>query len=85
MFDNITNQDLAEKILNAFNDALIINSTKVVRSIIVTKSNEAEKLLDVRGDQKFAEMCSSLPFDLLRPCLAKLLEILFDVLARYEW
>ncbi len=32
----------------------------------------------------YAELCRSLPVDLLRPCLLRLLEVLFDVLASYH-
>ncbi len=32
----------------------------------------------------YAELCLSLPVDLLRPCLSKQMEVLFDILASYH-
>lgn len=82
MFQDITNQEFSEKVLSGFKDSIINNSNKVVRSVIVTKANLAEDLLSSRGAMNFNEMCQSLPFDLFCLCLAKLLEVLFDVMTR---
>ncbi|GMH40241.1 hypothetical protein BSKO_08145 [Bryopsis sp. KO-2023] len=84
MFQNITNQEVSAKVLHAFQDSIIMNSRKVVRSLIVTKPNLAEELLSGRGEAKFTDMCQALPFDLLRPCLAKMLEVLYDAMCSYQ-
>ena len=67
--------ELSDKILRAFQESITKASSRVVRSLIVTKPGLAEAILSPRYELSFSEMCNGLPYDLLRPCLAKLLEV----------
>jgi hypothetical protein len=56
---------------------------QVVRSLLLTRPKIAESLANSGLESSFGEMCRNLPLDLLRPCLLKLFEILFDLLSSY--
>eukprot|EP00210_Caulerpa_lentillifera_P008564 g8169.t1 len=81
---DITVDALSKKILNSFQDAITKASTSVVRSLLVTKPSIAEAMISPKFESTFSQLCHGLPFDLLRPCLAKLLEVLFDILCSYH-
>jgi len=84
LFQDITVNELSDKILRAFQDSIAKASSRVVRSLIVTKPGLADAMFSPKFETSFSEMCRGLPFDLLRPCLAKLLEVLFDILCSYH-
>ncbi|CAD7701080.1 unnamed protein product [Ostreobium quekettii] len=84
MFLGTSVQEICDKILHCYQELVNGHATKVVRSVLATTPSLANAAVTTDWDVPFAEVAKSVPFHLLRPCLSKLLEILFGVLQSYH-
>ncbi|KXZ47615.1 hypothetical protein GPECTOR_34g774 [Gonium pectorale] len=87
LLQGIDGRALAEKVVQCFKDAIHDVTTRVVRSLLLTKPKLADKLASSSASSLqlgYAELLRALPVDLLRPCLARILEASFDILASYH-
>lgn len=83
MLQGLAAEALSQKVLGCFKEALHDHSMRVVRSLVLSKSRLADALGSSSLEGSYGELCRSLPVDLLRPCLVKLMEVLFELLGSY--
>ncbi|PNW77589.1 hypothetical protein CHLRE_10g443350v5 [Chlamydomonas reinhardtii] len=87
LLQGIDGKALADKVLQCFTDAIHDVTTRVVRSLLLTKPKLADKLAAGGAAAMalgYGELLRALPTDLLRPCLMRILEVVFDILASYH-
>ncbi|GIL58297.1 hypothetical protein Vafri_13375 [Volvox africanus] len=89
LLQGIDSKALADKVLQCFKDSIYDVTTRVVRSLLLTKPKLADRLAAGASATSalqlgYSEMLRAMPPDLLRPCLLRLLETVFDVLASYH-
>ncbi|EFJ46296.1 hypothetical protein VOLCADRAFT_93432 [Volvox carteri f. nagariensis] len=89
LLQGIDGKALAEKVLQCFKDSIHDVTTRIVRSLLLTKPKLADRLAAGASATSalqlgYSEMLRAMPPDLLRPCLLRLLETVFDVLSSYH-
>ncbi|KAG2432824.1 hypothetical protein HXX76_008558 [Chlamydomonas incerta] len=87
LLQGIDGKALADKVLQCFKDAIHDVTTRVVRSLLLTKPKLADRLAAGGAAAMalgYGELLRALPTDLLRPCLMRILEVVFDILASYH-
>ncbi|GFR44590.1 hypothetical protein Agub_g5868 [Astrephomene gubernaculifera] len=91
LLQGIPPRSLGDKVLQCFKEAIHDATTRVVRSLLLTKPKLADRLASGSASSSssalqlgYPELLRALPPDLLRPCLLRLLEVLFDTLASYH-
>ncbi|KAG2485571.1 hypothetical protein HYH03_015735 [Edaphochlamys debaryana] len=87
LLQGIDGKALAEKVLQCFRDAIHDVTTRVVRSLLLTKPKLADKLAAHSSSALalgYGELLRAMPTDLLRPCLLRIMEVVFDILASYH-
>jgi hypothetical protein len=96
LLQGVPPEALAEKVLACFSELFKDVSTRLVRSTVLAKafSQQSESGDDSTGSSSagglqldecsFAELCRKVTPDLLHPCLSKLQESLYDLLASYH-
>lgn len=84
MLQGATSQQLSEKVISCFKEQIHQQAMKVLRSVMLTKPRLVEVLSASSLEGSFAELCKSLPVDLLRPCLLRLMDVLFDIIQSYQ-
>ena len=76
---------LATKVLHSFKEAIQDTATRIVRSMVLSKSGMSESLASSSLEVAYADLCKALPRELLRPCMNKLMEVMFDALHSYHF
>lgn len=84
LLQELSGSSLAAKVLTSFKESIHDAAMRIVRSLVLTKPQFADKLASSSLNSTYADMCKELPVDLLRPCLVKLMEVLFEVLSSYH-
>ncbi|KAG2448902.1 hypothetical protein HYH02_006250 [Chlamydomonas schloesseri] len=87
LLQGIDGKALSDKVLQCFKDAIHDVTTRVVRSLLLTKPKLADRLASGGAAAMalgYGELLRALPTDLLRPCLMRILEVVFDILASYH-
>ncbi|GLC36679.1 hypothetical protein PLESTB_000129400 [Pleodorina starrii] len=89
LLQGIDGKALADKVLQCFKDSIHDVTTRVVRSLLLTKPKLADRLAAGASATSalqlgYGELLRAMTPDLLRPCLLRLLETVSDVLASYH-
>lgn len=94
LLQGVPPEALSEKVLSCFSELLRDISTRLVRSMVLAKafaqqSDSGDSPRSSAGgfqleECSFADLCRRVTPDILQPCLLKLLEALFDLLASYH-
>ncbi|MEW5316011.1 MAG: hypothetical protein WDW38_007404 [Sanguina aurantia] len=85
MLQGIHGGTLSEKVMQCFMESLTDSTSRVVRSLLLTNPEVADRLLGSGSlEGSYSHLCHSLTPDLLRPALSKLMDVLFDIFASYH-
>jgi hypothetical protein len=95
LLQGVPPEALAEKVLSSFSDLFKDVSARLVRSMVLAKAfaQQSESGDSPRSSSagslhldecSFAELCRKVTPDILQPCVTKLLEALYDLLASYH-
>jgi hypothetical protein len=76
---------LATKVLNSFREAIHDTANRIVRSMVLSKAGMSESLANSSLEVGYVDLCKALPRELLRPCMNKLMEVMFDALHSYHF